>query len=172
MLKDKKYQPNIFMQIHCQNLLSQFIWNLFLVSQLYHMLCNITREKQRVKIPMSSTYCNCCVCTILSKSFSQHHTLQPSESDACVSAQQLSCVALCGPVDCSLPGSSVRGIFQASMLEWVANSFSRGFSQPKDQTQVSCISGLQADSLPLSQWGSLKVTVCKQILKNLNFLAL
>ena len=63
------------MQIHCQNLLSQFIWNLFLVSQLYHMLCNITREKQRVKIPMSSTYYNCCVRTILSKSFSQHHSL-------------------------------------------------------------------------------------------------
>ena len=39
------------------------------------------------------------------------------------------------PVDCSLPGSSVHGILQAEILEWVAMSFSRGSSQPRDQTQ-------------------------------------
>ena len=38
MLKDKKYQPNIFMQIHCQNLLSQFIWNLLSVPTLSYAL--------------------------------------------------------------------------------------------------------------------------------------
>ena len=43
------------------------------------------------------------------------------------------------PMDCSLPGSSVHGIFQAIVLEWIAISFSRGSSQPRDQTQVSCI---------------------------------
>ena len=43
--------------------------------------------------------------------------------------------------DCSLPGSSVHGILQARILEWVAIPFSRGSSQPSDQTQVSCISG-------------------------------
>jgi len=37
----------------------------------------------------------------------------------------LSCVGLCGPMDCSLPGSSIHGIFQARVLEWVAISFSR-----------------------------------------------
>ena len=42
-------------------------------------------------------------------------------------------------MDCSLPGSSVHGIFQARVLEWVAISFSRGSSQPRDQTQVSSI---------------------------------
>ena len=42
-------------------------------------------------------------------------------------------------MDCSLPGSSVHGIFQAIVLEWIAISFSRGSSQPRDQTQVSCI---------------------------------
>ena len=42
-------------------------------------------------------------------------------------------------LDCSLPGSSVRGIFQARILEWVAISFSRGPSGPSDRTQVSCI---------------------------------
>ena len=47
---------------------------------------------------------------------------------------------LCNPVDCSLPGSSVHGILQARILEWVAISFSRASSQPRD-TQVSCIAG-------------------------------
>ena len=42
-------------------------------------------------------------------------------------------------MDCSLPDSSVHGIFQARVLEWVAISFSRGSSWPRDGTQVSCI---------------------------------
>ena len=42
------------------------------------------------------------------------------------------CSTLCNPVDCSLPGSSVYGISQASILEWVAISFFRGSSQPRD----------------------------------------
>ena len=42
-------------------------------------------------------------------------------------------------MDCSLPGSSLHGIFQAIVLEWIAISFSRGSSQPRDQTRVSCI---------------------------------
>ena len=51
------------------------------------------------------------------------------------------CPTLCDPMDCSPPGSSVHGILQARILEWVAIPFSRGSSQPKDRTQVSCISG-------------------------------
>ena len=43
------------------------------------------------------------------------------------------------PMDCSLPGASVHGIFQAIVLEWIAISFSRGSSQPRDQTRVSRI---------------------------------
>ena len=46
---------------------------------------------------------------------------------------------LCDSMDYSLPGSSVHKILQARMLEWVASPFSRGSSQPKDQTQVFCI---------------------------------
>ena len=45
----------------------------------------------------------------------------------------------CNPMDCSPPGSSIHGIFQARILEWVATSFSRGSSQPRDQTPVSHI---------------------------------
>ena len=52
-----------------------------------------------------------------------------------------SCLTLCDPVDCSPPGSSVRGILQARTLEWVAILFSRGSSWPRDQTQVSSITG-------------------------------
>ena len=48
-----------------------------------------------------------------------------------------SCPTLCDPIDCSLPGSSVHGIFQARVLEWVAISFSRRVSQPRDWTRVS-----------------------------------
>ena len=49
------------------------------------------------------------------------------------------CLTLCNPKDCSLPGFSVHGISQARILEWVAISFSRGSSQPRDWTHVSCI---------------------------------
>ena len=52
-----------------------------------------------------------------------------------------SCLTLCDPMDCSLPGSSVHWIFQARVLEWVAISFSRGFSWPRDRTWVSLIAG-------------------------------
>ena len=45
------------------------------------------------------------------------------------------------PVDCRSPGSSVRGISQARILEWVAVSFSRGSSWPRDQTRFSHIAG-------------------------------
>ena len=48
---------------------------------------------------------------------------------------------LCDPTDYSPPGSSVHGIPQARILEWAAISFSRGSSQPRGQTQVSCITG-------------------------------
>ena len=50
-----------------------------------------------------------------------------------------SCPILCDPVYCSPPGSSVHGIFQIRVAEWVSISFSRGSSQPRDGTQVFCI---------------------------------
>ena len=58
----------------------------------------------------------------------------------CVLFAQL-CPSLCEPMDCRLLGSSAHGILQARILEWVAIPFSRGSSQPRDQTQVSCIEG-------------------------------
>ena len=58
----------------------------------------------------------------------------------CVLAAQL-CPTFCNPMDYSLPGSSVHGILQVRILEWIAISFSRGSSWPRDQTLVSCIAG-------------------------------
>ena len=52
-----------------------------------------------------------------------------------------SCLTLSDPVDCSPPGSSVHGILQARVLEWVSMPSSRGYSQPRDQTRVFRIAG-------------------------------
>ena len=52
-----------------------------------------------------------------------------------------SCPTVCDHIDCSLPGSSMHGVFQASVLEWAATSFSRGSSQPRGRTRVSRIVG-------------------------------
>ena len=58
-----------------------------------------------------------------------------------VCAQLLqSCLILCDPMDCSPPGPSVHVILQARILQWVATPSSRGFSHPRDRTQVSCVS--------------------------------
>ena len=55
------------------------------------------------------------------------------------------CLTLCNPMNCSLLGSSVHGILQVRIVEWVAISSSRGSSQPKSPA-------LQADSLPAEPW--------------------
>ena len=64
------------------------------------------------------------------------HTTWKKESEV---AQ--SCLTLCNPMDCSPLGSSIHGIFQATILEWVVIFFSSRSSQPRDRTQVSCIAG-------------------------------
>ena len=59
----------------------------------------------------------------------------------CMHAQSFqSCPTLCNPMDYSLPGSSVHGILQARILEWVAISFSRGSSQHRNETCISNVS--------------------------------
>ena len=57
---------------------------------------------------------------------------------------------LCKPMDYNPPGSSVFGIFEARILEWVAISFSRGSSWPRDQTHVSCVSSIASGHF--TQW--------------------
>ena len=65
----------------------------------------------------------------------------PQEVKGKVSEVAQSCPTHCDPVDCSPPGSFLHGILQARILEWVAISFSRGSSQPRDRTGVSYIPG-------------------------------
>ena len=57
----------------------------------------------------------------------------------CVCSVAQACPTLCNPMDCSLPGSSVHGIFQTRILEWVAISFSRGSSRAKVISSISCV---------------------------------
>ena len=67
----------------------------------------------------------------------------------CVCKSLQSCPTLCDPMDCSPPGSSVHGILQARMLEWVAMTLSTEYSQPRCWTCILCLLHWQSCSLPL-----------------------
>ena len=79
----------------------------------------------------------------------------------CVHAKSLqSCPTLCDLVDCSPPGSSVHGILQARILEWVAISSSRGSSWRRDWTHVSYVSCI--GRWVLYHWATEEALICKQ----------
>ena len=84
-------------------------------------------------------------------------TLSEIKSDVCVCAKFLQlCPTLCDHMDCSLTGSSVHGILQARILEWVAMPSSRGFSQPRDKICISHISCIGRWVLhPCATWEAL-----------------
>ena len=70
----------------------------------------------------------------------------PKKKNPCMYVQILllvtqSCLTLCDPLDCGLPGSFVHGILQVRILEGVVIPFSRGSSKPRDRTQASYIAG-------------------------------
>ena len=73
--------------------------------------------------------------------------------NVCVCVCMLSCVWLCDPMDCGLLASSVHGIFQARILEWVAISYSTGSSWPKDWTHIYYVSSI-------GRWILFRSTVC------------
>ena len=74
----------------------------------------------------------------------------------CVCSISQSCSTVCSPSDCGPPGSSAHGIFQASILEWVSISYSRGSSQPRDRTHISFVSCIGRQILyPLCHVGSI-----------------
>ena len=74
----------------------------------------------------------------------------------------------CIPMDCSPPGSSVHGISQARILEWVVISFSRVSSLPRDQTCVSWVSCIDRRILyHCATWESLVASLVAQTLKNM-----
>ena len=78
--------------------------------------------------------------TVYSIAFHQVKGERAAGSGVCGLVAQ-SCLNLCNPMDRSPPDSSVLGILQARILEWVAIPFSQGSSQPRDRTQVSHIAG-------------------------------
>ena len=71
--------------------------------------------------------------------FHLHIKIQLLKGRLCACSVVQSCPTLCDFMDCSPPGSSIYWIFWARILEWIALSFSRGSSQPKDRTCISCI---------------------------------
>ena len=111
------------------------------------------------------------LCSVQSKILSNNlmsSILSNTESESEVAQ---SSPTLCNPMDCSLPGSSVHGIFQARVLEWVAISFSRGSSQPRDRTQVSHIRGRRFNlwatrEAPYKPYGILYSSLSQEILNH------
>ena len=84
---------------------------------------------------------------------------------ACVHAQL--CLTLCDPIDCNLPGSSVHGILQTRVLDWVAILSTRGSARPRDQTGVSCVSCIGRQSL--YHWATKKnLKMVSYILNHVN----
>ena len=84
-----------------------------------------------------------------------HNWLFASCFVGCCCLVTKSCLTLCDPIDCSPPGSTVHGIFQARILQWVAISFSRGSSRPRDPTYMSCI-GMWI----LYHWATTETLIC------------
>ena len=104
------------------------VFTIWAAREAQHMLkCRIIKKKEYLCI-----YKLCCTPET-------NITLEISYI-VCVLVAQ-SCLTLCDPMDCSPSGSSVPGMLQARILEWVVIPFSRGSSWPRDWTWVSCIAG-------------------------------
>ena len=93
-----------------------------------------TEQRENNKLTDLNPNTNSCI------KFSWSKSINLKENGKWVSDVAQSCPTLCDPMDYSPPGSSVHGILQARILEWVAISFSRGSSQPRDWTRISCVS--------------------------------
>ena len=109
-----------------------------------------THYKIAVVLRISDSLLNCCSFVIwhwLITLLSPCEIFLSISLDICVCAKSLqSCLTLGDPMDCSLPGSSVHGILQARILEWVAMPSSRGASWSGDWTQISCLLHWQVGS--------------------------
>ena len=114
--------------------------SLSLATYLY--VRNFTLSSHRLVSPVSNTWFHLASCSLMcfcsrgNISGPQGQPRMPPLRCACSVAQ--TCLTLCNPVDCGPPASSVHGISHARILEWVASSSSRKYSQPRDGTHVSC----------------------------------
>ena len=116
-----------------RNFLLSFCTSQHLRQSLEHSRCSIHiswwNESELPTLQLFKYLASWFLCGLLS-------TISTSEP-----VKLLSRVRLCDPMDCSPPGFSIHGIFQARVLEWVAISFSRGSFRPRDRTQVSRTAG-------------------------------
>ena len=103
-------------------------------------------------MPSCQKYYNCLLIGLLDFSFILFHSLSTYRLSSTLHCQSFSCLVESNslwPMDCSPTGSSVHVIHQARIPEWVAISFSRGSSPPRDRTWISCITGR-----PFTIWAS------------------
>ena len=121
----------------------------------FHIFKTMKHERKKIPISMCSSKGGQPPCFAWTEKFLGHKTWNTKTKtvghpesplwctvffayNCCCSVAKL-CPTLCSPMDCSLPVSSFHRISQARRLEWVAISFSRGSSWPRDPTHVSCI---------------------------------
>ena len=108
------------------------------LTEVYFCIRLLKKSKIKSNLPIFTlmgcwdfSYLKVLIFTVFTESKSKNITKYTHE--VCVHAKLLqSCLTLCDPMDCSPPGSSVHGILQARILEWVAMPSSRGTSQPRD----------------------------------------
>ena len=139
IMKSILYMIYVYLYLHLYSYLcSLYLWNLFIIQNINTAGLQFQGgRKPECKMALISSYTPLVLESVV----------EPPE---CMSAQ--SCLTPCDPMDCSPPGSSVYGVFQARILEWVAISSSRGSLWPRDQSHVSCVScSWQVDSLLLCQ---------------------
>ena len=105
------------------------------------MPANITSILQPVDQGVSLTFKSYYLINIFQMDLAAINSASSDRCEQKVKVVTPSCLTLCDPMDCRPPSSSVHGILQARILEWVAIAFFKGSSQPKDQTWVSYIAG-------------------------------
>ena len=109
---------------------------MFLLNLCWHLIISPLTNvlKSKVQWSLMKLFYFCLFLTLLATS-----TFFFSKKPGVFMLSHSSCPALCYPMDCRPPGSSVHRIFQARILEWVAVFFSSGSSQPRDGTHIFCI---------------------------------
>ena len=105
------------------------------------LLCAVPCSPGSCSVRYSSSSLGTLITCVMHKAPYGQLKKNSSKKRLCMCSVAKSCLALCNLMDCSAPGSSVRGIFQARKLECVAIAFSRRSSQPRDRTHISCLAG-------------------------------
>ena len=109
--------------------------------QLHLNIILSIKSKLCLKLLSCISFKNCfCISHLMSSPQQSWEKSNITDYNMCAYLVAKWCLTLCDPMDCSLPGSSVHGIFQARILEWVAIPYSRASSRPRGWTHFSCTS--------------------------------